>query len=437
MSLRSEQLLPASFRGVPFQVSSAGITTGRRTVVHEYPQRDKPYVEDLGRATRQIKIKAFVVGDDYIEQARTLLAEIEKPGAGTLVHPWLGEMPCTLTATSELTFDQQLGMASVTLTATEAGELAFPSTGTDASSLALDAADAVEASAIDRFLDSIDLSVVSKYVDSVLSGSLLDVFGVISDSELAKVFGFADSLADLASKGLSLLSTDPKVFATKLAGALGLSRWATSTAAWSGVAKQLRNLVKNDKLSVGTKAKIEADKENRPLTDMQKVVMKNQAAVETVARQLLIAQMVGVSSIIGLQRDTTAPGVTLSAQAGAVTAAGTSSEEQAETVAKSYDELIEVRDALLEALDQELLLETDDETYQVLEEARVAIFEALTERADTKSKLVTITPPDVLPAVVLAYDYHDDAGRDREIALRNGIVHEGFCPAEAMKVLSE
>ena len=42
-----------------------------------------------------------------------------------------------------------------------------------------------------------------------------------------------------------------------------------------------------------------------------------------------------------------------------------------------------------------------------------------------------------MPAVVLAYDYHDDANRDREIALRNGIDHEGFCPAEGMKVSSE
>lgn len=104
MSIRSEQLLPASFRGVPFEVTSGSLRAGRRTVVHEYPQRDKPYVEDLGKATRQITIEAFVVGDDYIARGTALLAEIEKPGSGALIHPWLGEMTVTVTSVSELKF---------------------------------------------------------------------------------------------------------------------------------------------------------------------------------------------------------------------------------------------------------------------------------------------------------------------------------------------
>ena len=57
MSVLTEQLQKASFRGVPFEVTSASLTAGRRTVVHEYPQRDKPYVEDLGRASRKLRSK--------------------------------------------------------------------------------------------------------------------------------------------------------------------------------------------------------------------------------------------------------------------------------------------------------------------------------------------------------------------------------------------
>ena len=48
-----EDLRPASFRGVSFQVDVASLSAGRRVQVHEYPQRDQPWVEDLGRATRQ------------------------------------------------------------------------------------------------------------------------------------------------------------------------------------------------------------------------------------------------------------------------------------------------------------------------------------------------------------------------------------------------
>ena len=47
--------------------------------------------------------------------------------------------------------------------------------------------------------------------------------------------------------------------------------------------------------------------------------------------------------------------------------------------------LIEVRNELLEVLDQELLMETDDEMYQAIEKARTAVFEAVTERATPES----------------------------------------------------
>lgn len=428
MSIRSEQLLPASFRGVPFEVTSGSLKGGRRTVVHEYPQRDKPYVEDLGRATRQITIEAFVVGDNYIERGTALLAEIEKPGSGTLIHPWLGEMTVTVTSVSELRFDTGLGAAYLTFVATEAGDLEFPVMGIDTQTAALEAADNLELSAIDKFIDSVDLSIVSEYIDAALSGALLDVLGAVGSAEIAKAFGFATGVADLASKGLALISKDPKVFAQKLAGALGLSKWATTATAWSRVAKQLRNLASDEKLSSGTSAKIEADRDRLPLSDTQKAAMTNRAAVESLTRQLLLAQVVGVSALIGTSKDTSAPGAM-------VTAAASPFVEQ-EPI-QSYDDLIEVRNELLEVLDQELLMETDDEMYQAIEKARTAVFEAVTERANAQSRLITVTPPDIMPAVVLAYDYHDDANRDREIALRNHIEHEGFCPVEELRISSE
>lgn len=428
MSKFSDQLQPASFRGIPFEVTASGLKIGRRTVVHEYPQKDQPFVEDLGRATRQITITAFVIGDDYIAQAQSLMAELEAPGSGTFIHPWLGEMEVTITSISELKFDAALGVASVVITATEAGILEFPTISVDAESEAFDVADAVEESAIDRFVTSIDLKTINKYIDSALQGDILDCLGIISNSELSKIFDFAEGVAETASKAMSLLSTDPKIFATKLAGALGLSRWATTVSAWRGVAKQLENLVGHDKLSSGTKAYRKVVEEGTTLSDVQKTVMKNRAAVETLTRQLLIAQMVGVSALVGSDKDSSAPGTTLP----------TRDDLSEMTVhVRSYDELIETRTVLTEALDTELLLETNDEMYKKIEDARVAVFEVLTSRADLQQRLITVTPTDVVPAVVLAYDYHDDATRDSEIALRNGVRHEGFCPASPLRILSE
>lgn len=44
------RLQDASFRGVPFKVEEESAGTGRRVETHEYPNRDKPYTEDLGKS---------------------------------------------------------------------------------------------------------------------------------------------------------------------------------------------------------------------------------------------------------------------------------------------------------------------------------------------------------------------------------------------------
>ena len=46
-------LRKASFNNVSFEVSAGSVSVGRRIVTHEFPQRDTPYSEDLGRAYRQ------------------------------------------------------------------------------------------------------------------------------------------------------------------------------------------------------------------------------------------------------------------------------------------------------------------------------------------------------------------------------------------------
>ena len=422
-----KKLYEASFRGVPFHVTKVDLKVGRRTVVHEYPQRDKPYVEDIGRATRRLSFTAFVVGDDYIQQAEKLIGAIETEGPGTLIHPHLGEMKCCLEQASTITFTDSSRTASVVLTAVESGELEFPKSGTDAVSKVLESADALEKSAIQQFCDSLDLSSVSEWVDAALSGDLLDKLGIISNADIATIFDKVDEISTLASNGLSLISGGPKVFATRLVGALGLSRFASSARAWSRVAKQLKNLTKHDKLREGTKelARVKAD--GTVLSSTQRAVLQNRAAVETLIRQTLIAQMVGVSAVVGTKTD----------QAMAVEDDVQTSESLKSTVSKSYDDIVQLRQDLLETLDEELLMTTSDDSYLELEKARVAVFEALTDRADDSSRLAVVVPGDVLPALVHAYDYHDDASRDQEIAIRNGVEHEGFCPADALRVMED
>ena len=61
-------LRPASFRGVPFDAfeehSEAG---GRRLVRHEFPLRDTPYAEDMGRKAGQWQVEAFVLRNRWAD----------------------------------------------------------------------------------------------------------------------------------------------------------------------------------------------------------------------------------------------------------------------------------------------------------------------------------------------------------------------------------
>lgn len=79
----------ASYRGVSFFVESDKIETGRRLVVHEFPLRDTPYVEDLGRSANKIDVTAYVVGDDADGAENALRNACDAGGAATLSLPMI------------------------------------------------------------------------------------------------------------------------------------------------------------------------------------------------------------------------------------------------------------------------------------------------------------------------------------------------------------
>lgn len=83
-----DNLRPASFRGVSFHVDDRQYQTGRRIHVHEFPKRDTPSPEDMGKASRKITLTAYLVGDDYMSRRDALIAACERKGSGQLVDFW-------------------------------------------------------------------------------------------------------------------------------------------------------------------------------------------------------------------------------------------------------------------------------------------------------------------------------------------------------------
>ena len=83
-------LWPASYKGVPFFFESDDEKGGRGLVIHQFPHRDDPFIEDLGENPRFYDGSAYVHGDDADALAVRLSETLASRGAGTLVVPIRG-----------------------------------------------------------------------------------------------------------------------------------------------------------------------------------------------------------------------------------------------------------------------------------------------------------------------------------------------------------
>lgn len=87
-----DALQPASFGGAPFRVEVDSQAGGRNLANHQFPHRDVPWAEDMGRKGRRWPVAAYVIGPDYRSARDALIAACEREGPQTLVHPSLGQV---------------------------------------------------------------------------------------------------------------------------------------------------------------------------------------------------------------------------------------------------------------------------------------------------------------------------------------------------------
>lgn len=407
--MNAPQLRRASFRGVPFEVTSSNLSIGRRTQTFEYPQRDDPFTEDMGRSKRTIRITAFVVGYDYIARMKRLIAACEKPGSGRLIHPWLGSMEVTPTDLSAPVFESNR-VASVSLTFVESGKLQYPNALLDVGAKCLSAAQMLVNAEFDEFVRTFDLSGAQDFVKEAVG---LDLQGILNSETVQSVcdaFDLADELATLSHDVITLAEGGADALFNRVLDTYGLQGFASTVHAWTDVSHRFRSLTQSSELN---SAKPQAVASRTTSERIEKAKAAGQAMI----RGLSVANMVVAASEIGTSNDR------LDASTPVQTA--------------PYDDLIAVRNEILEAIDEESLKVSSDPIYEALCESRSAVYEAITQRAENQARLVSFKPSSVQPALVLAYDYYGDASREAEIVGRNKIRHSGFVPAVELKLLNE
>lgn len=413
MASLAKRLRSASYNGINFYVLSGSWKGGRRTVTHEYPQRDAPYVEDMGKATDTFTLECFVSGSDYIQKSKNLMKAFQTEGTGSLVHPWLGEMQVQVVDTSEIAWDLKLGQATFSVTFLEPGKLENPNFTSSWADKLRGYADNLYSEAVSTFAETFPSEglAIASVVSDVVS-NYTDIITALEDSKFARMFDGMSSLTELASSFPSLISETASVLGADIGSIFDISGDAESERDWAQSTLALSSSATMDCLSAHHDSRMNVDKNSSPAGTYYSAVAND--ALEKLTRQSLLSSMLGAVSMIGTDIDTQA--------------------DQLDS-----DTLISLRAQVLNALEQEMIFtERDcDDTYLTLSDAYSAVYQDLTSRLISMGGMVDYTPTEVGPVLAIAYDQYEDAERDIEIVRRNGIRHPLFCPVKTLRLEKE
>lgn len=145
-------LRTASFRGVQFHVRDRDFESGRRIALHEFPKRDTPFPEDMGKAAREFDVDAYVMGDDYMSRRNALIKACERTGPGSYVDFWgmTQRVVCRRVKVIETNHEGRMCRLRIDLVEAGGGSLAPVSTAATASQLAT-AASGLVSSVVSKF----------------------------------------------------------------------------------------------------------------------------------------------------------------------------------------------------------------------------------------------------------------------------------------------
>lgn len=94
----TDEYLPASFKGVPFEALDTNSEHGRRGAEGEFPFGETTAYADLGIKIRRYPISGRLAENSHIADTSLLIAAVESPGPGILVHPTRGPVMVACTS---------------------------------------------------------------------------------------------------------------------------------------------------------------------------------------------------------------------------------------------------------------------------------------------------------------------------------------------------
>ncbi len=424
---------PGAFRGVPFHLKSSTRTGGRRTVLDEYPLRDVPSTQDMGRKARQFNLSMTVIGPDYMAQRDQLIEALEAWGPGTLMHPFYGELDVVVLgdySVEEST--EQGGLARITQNFAEAGEAPRPE-GRELPGAAVNAAaDQVQAEAVEEF--EAEWSVLDKAGFVAEEG--LTMLGAAAET-VGEAYDYAEGVAGevvgamqdatswvMSAGGLLNGASSFNTLFNKVTGSfqqlilspgnlafslMGMVRGITSGASPFGAFKALSSL-----FNFGSKAK--PVRTSGYVTPARAQQAANQAAVIRLIERVAVAEAARLATSRPVDsQGQVLPGLTY----------------------ENRDQAVGVRDQVVAELDRQQL-EASPERYAALAKLTAAVVSDMNRSSAALLPLARYQPKATMPALLIAHQLYGDARRADEIVARNRIAHPGFVQGgQSLEVLKD
>lgn len=397
MTWRDMVMREASFRGVPFVVQVAELEGGRRVARHEYPGRDVPYVEDLGRASRVFPVEAIVVGEDYIAKRDALLSALEEEGAGELIHPLYGTRSVICTSFRVRESSEDGGCARLGLTFEES-EVAprFPSSVPAADDALGNAADAADEAALADFL-------------------------AVYNTDNQPVVAIASLSATVESAKDSI----DTAFSPLVTTAQGMASFR----------RALENLVSDVDALVRTPAE---------LYSIVDLLIEDACAVAELPERAISACL----DVYGFVPSVDRPDATTSTREieqanydALYRAIRLIALLRAARLAPSvqyltYEQAIDTRDRISDALDI-VTNDAEDATYEAIDALRSSLTAAVPEAGSDLPRIVTYLPSGEQSSLAITWELYGSLDREQDVIDRNVVLRPGFVPGNGpLKVLS-
>lgn len=396
--------------------------------------------EDLGKVTFRPSITAYVVGDDCFDQRDRLIEALNKPGPGTLVHPTYGELKVCVDGEVRVSTSKSEGrIVRFDLKFVEAGELSYPTSGAATAQTLMSSCSALDDCISDSF-SGFSIDGVADFVQNDVIGNASIMLGYVSDA-MKVVDSAVSDAARLLQGDISVLLPPPssgKNFVEQVQ-----KMWRTGKRLY-GNASDLVTMIKTlSGVSLGSdlqpRGVWKTDSKTTATATQQRNVVASTLRTTAISEAAYAVTRLPAPTTSAVMQNAAVGQATTPAQSTGWTSVTHPALNNAPAVKNTVDlptweELTDIRDTLNTAIDKELSRTTSDALFLALRRVKADLNADINTRLEQSARIIQRTPDEVLPALVLAATWFDNAARDADIIRRNAITHPGFVPVIPLKV---